>query len=103
VNILMVRSKIKEENVADAQAATERVFQAIEQAQPTGVRYAAGWLSDGVTLVALLEVENSENPRSDNPLLALPAYAELRDDLMQWYAEPSAVEHMTAIGSYRLF
>ena len=103
MNVLMVRSKIKEENVADAQAATERVFQAIEQAQPAGVRYAAAWLSDGVTLVALLAVENSADPRRDNPLLALPAYADLRENLNQWYAEPSAVETMTVIGSYRLF
>lgn len=103
MNVLMVRSKIKEENVADAQAATENVFQAIEQAQPAGVRYAAAWLSDGVTLLALLEVENSEDPRRDNPLLALPAYAQLRENLKQWYAEPSAVEEMTVIGSYRLF
>jgi hypothetical protein len=103
MNVLMVRSKIKEENVADAQAATQKVFQAIEQAQPAGVRYAAGWLSDGVTIVALLEVENSDDPRHDNPLLALPAYAELRESLTQWYAEPSAVEQMTLAGSYRLF
>ncbi|MGH3296356.1 MAG: hypothetical protein ACRDP7_31625 [Trebonia sp.] len=103
MKLLMVRSKIKEENVADAQAATERVFQAIEQAQPAGVRYAAAWLSDGVTLLALLEVENSEDPRRDNPLVALPAYAKLREDLNQWYAEPAAVEQMTVIGSYRLF
>jgi hypothetical protein len=103
MNVLMVHSKIKEENVADAQAATERAFHAIEQAQPAGVRYAAAWLSDGVTLVALLEVENSEDPRRDNPLLALSAYAELRESLKPWYAEPSAVETMTLIGSYRLF
>jgi hypothetical protein len=103
VNVLMVRSKVKEENVADVQAALEKVFQAIEQAQPAGVRYAATRLSDGVTFVALLEVENSEDPRRDNPLLALPAYAELRENLKQWYAEPSAVEHMTVVGSYRLF
>jgi hypothetical protein len=99
----MVRSKVKEENVAEAQAATEKVFQALEQAQPAGVRYAVSVLSDGVTLVALLEVENSEDPRRDNPLLALPAYAELRENLNQWYAEPPTVEQMTVMGSYRVF
>jgi hypothetical protein len=99
----MVRSKVKEENVAEARAATEKVFQALGQAQPAGVRYAVSVLSDGVTLVALLEVENSEDPRRDNPLLALPAYAELRENLNQWYAEPPAVEQMTVMGSYRVF
>jgi hypothetical protein len=103
MNVLMVRSTIKRENVADAQAATERVFEAIGRAQPAGVRYAAAWLGDGVTMVALLEVEDSDDPRHDNPLLGLPAYAELRESLNQWYAEPSAVEQMTLVGSYRLF
>ena len=34
--VLMVRSKIKPENAADAEAAINRVFSAIEQAQPAG-------------------------------------------------------------------
>lgn len=102
MNVLMVRSKIKRENVADAQAATEEVFQAIEKARPEGVRYAAAWLPDGVTIVALLQVDNSDDPRRDNPLLALPAYAKLRDKLQHWYDGPSAVEQMTLVGTYRL-
>ena len=100
MKVLMVRSKVKEENVADAQAATEKVFQALEQAQPAGVRYAVSRLSDGVTLVALLELgKDGEHPMN---ALALPAYDELRENLKQWYAEPPAVEQMTVIGSYRL-
>jgi thioredoxin-like negative regulator of GroEL len=47
MNVLMVRAKIKEENVADARAAIEKVIQALEQAQPAGVRYASCLLSDG--------------------------------------------------------
>ena len=54
MNVLMVRAKIKEEDVADAQAAIEKVIQALEQAQPAGVRYASCLLSDGV--MAFLEV-----------------------------------------------
>ena len=56
MNVMMVRAKIKEENVADAQAATEKVIQALEQAQPD-VHYGVTRLSDGVTLVAFLEIE----------------------------------------------
>ena len=59
MNVMMVRAKIKEENVAEAQAATGMVLQALEQAQ-LNVRYAASTLSDGVTLVAFLQLE----PRS---------------------------------------
>lgn len=98
MNVMMVRAKIKEQNVADAQAATEKVFQALEKAQPD-VRYAAARLSDGVTLLAFLELE----PGQEHPLRTFPAYAELLEGLKQWYAEPPTVEHMTVIGSYRLF
>lgn len=98
MNLMMVRAKIKEENVADALAATEKVIQALEQAQPD-VRYAAARLSDGVTLLAFLERE----PGQEHPLRAFPAYVKLVGSLKQWYAEPPTVENMTVIGSYRLF
>ena len=98
MNVMMVRAKIKEENIAEAQAATEKVIQAIEQAQ-LDVRYAASTLSDGVTLLAFLQLE----PGQEHPLRTFPAYLELIENLKGWYAEPPAVEHMTVIGSYRLF
>ena len=103
MNVLMIRSKFNEEHVADAQAAIEKVVQELEQSQLAGVRYASTRLSDGVTLIALLEVENSENPALDNPLRALPAYADLLENLKEWQAGPPTVEQMTVIGSYRLF
>jgi hypothetical protein len=98
MNVMMVRAKIKEENVADAQAATDKVIHALEEARRADVRYAVAKLSDGVTLLAFLELE----PGQEHPLRTLPAYAEMLENLRQWYAEPPTVEHMTVIGSYRL-
>jgi hypothetical protein len=51
MNVMMIRAKIKEENVADTQAATENVIQALERAHPD-VHYAVTRLSDGVTVLA---------------------------------------------------
>jgi hypothetical protein len=99
MNVLMVRAKIKEENVADARAATETVIRALEQAGPADVRYAVTVLGDGLTLVALLELA----PDGGHPLAGFPAYAELVENLKGWYAEPPTVERMTVIGSYQLF
>src|SRR5690348_4924753 len=99
MNLMMVRAKIKEENVADAQAATDKVIQALEEARPAEVRYAVSRLSDGVTLLAFLEME----PGQEHPLRTLPEYAEMLEGLKEWYAEPPTVEHMTVIGSYQLF
>ncbi len=103
MTVITVTSKVKEENAADAEAALDKFFQAIEQAQPAGVRYAVTKLSDGVTFIAFLEVENSADPLNDNPLRALPAHAELLENLKQWSAEPGAIDRMTVVGSYRLF
>ena len=99
MNVLMVRAKVKEENVADARAAVEKVIQALEQAQPKGVQYASCLLSDGVTFVALLELEDD----GGHPLRGFPAYAEMVENLKQWYDGPPAVEQMTVSGSYGLF
>ena len=98
MNVMIVRAKIKEDNIADAQAATDKVIQALEEARPADVRYAVSRLSDGVTLVAFLEME----PGQEHPLRTLPAYAEMLENLKEWYAEPPTVEHMTVIGSYQL-
>ncbi len=97
MNVLMVRAKLKEEKVADAQAATEKVIQALKQAGPADIRYTV--LSDGPTFVALLVL----NPDGSHPLATLPAYTELVENLKDWYAEPPVVERVTVLGSYQLF
>jgi hypothetical protein len=99
MNVLMVRAKIKEENVEDAKAAVDRVVQALEQEQPAGVRYASCLLGDGVTFVALVELEQD----GSHPLREFPAYLEMVEALKQWYDGPPAVERMTVTGSYGLF
>jgi hypothetical protein len=100
MGVLMVRSKVKPESVAAVEAAVEKVFSAIEQAQPGGVRYASCKLGDGVTFVALLELEE---PGDGNPLLALPAFREFQEGLRDHIAEPPAQEQLQVVGSYRLF
>ena len=98
MNVLMIRAKVKEENVADTEAATKKIIQALERAQPD-VHYGVTRLSDGVTVVAFLEME----PGQEHPLLGFPEYQELLENLKGWYAEPPTVENMTVIGSYQLF
>jgi hypothetical protein len=99
MNLLMVRARLKEEKVAEARAATEKVIRELGQEGPAEIRYAAGVLNDGVTFVALLEME----PGGEHPLRSFPAYTELVEKLKDWYAEPPAVGNMTVIGSYQLF
>jgi len=57
MSVLIVRSAVKADAVDDVDAAIAQMFAAIEQAQPSGVRYASCKLSDGVTYLALLELD----------------------------------------------
>src|SRR4029453_5422917 len=97
--VLMVRSKIKPEKPQTPRRRSTRVFSAIEQAQPAGVRYASSRLADGVSFVGLLEREDG----ADTPLAALATFVEFQENLKQWMAEPPTVEQLTVVGSYRLF
>jgi len=99
MNVLTVRAKVKEEHVADAEAAVKRMFAAIEREQLEGIRYASVKLADGVTFLALLELEDGV----DNPLPGLPEAQEFYASLPEWYAEPPEVGPGTVVGSYRFF
>jgi hypothetical protein len=57
-----VRSRVKTEGVSEVEAALEKAFSAIADAQPEGVRYASNKAGDGATFVAL-GLETEEEPR----------------------------------------
>jgi len=95
----MVRSKVKAANVAEVEAAAKRVFAALQQKRPTGIRYTSCRLSDGVTYVAMLALDDGV----DNPLPTLPEFREFQEDLKNWLAEPPIVEQLTVVGSYQFF
>jgi len=99
MSVLIVRSAVKADAVDDVDAAIAQMFAAIEQAQPSGVRYASCKLSDGVTYLALLELDEGV----DNPLPALPEFRDFQDKLKTWTAGPPTPDQATVIGSYRLF
>ena len=99
MSVLTVRAKLKEEHVTDAEAAVKRMFAAIERERLEGIRYASVKLEDGVTFVAMLEIEDGVG----NPLPGLPEAREFYEHLPGWYAEPPDVVPGTVVGSYRLF
>ena len=99
MNVTTVRAKLKQEHVAEAVAAVKRMFAAIEREQVEGIRYASVRLEDGVTFLAVLELEDGV----ENPLFGLPEAKEFYDSLPGWYVEPPEVGPGTVIGSYRLF
>jgi hypothetical protein len=99
MSVLTVRAKLKEEHITEAVAAVKRMFAAIEREGLEGIRYASVKLEDGVTFLAMLEIEDGV----ENPLAGLPEAQEFYGRLPGWYAEPPDVIPGTVIGSYRLF
>jgi hypothetical protein len=99
MSVLMAQAKIKPEGVADVQAATKKMFAAINAADPEGIRYASVLLPDGETFVALLQVDDGV----ENPIPGLPEFRELQERVEGSLAEPTGVQPLTVIGSYRLF
>ena len=99
MNVLAVRATMKEEHVAEAEAAVRRMFAAIQREGLEGIRYASVKLEDGVTFLAMLEIEDGV----ENPLTGLPEAQEFYAKLPGWYAETPEVGPGTVIGSYRLF
>jgi len=99
MSVLLIRAKVQEDKVAEAEAATKKMFAAVTQAQPEGIRYASLKLGDGVTFVAIVEVAEG----IENPLPGLPEYREFQENLEHWRPEPPTIEPAEVVGSYRLF
>lgn len=99
MSVQMAQVKIKTESVPDVQAATERMFAAINEAQPEGIRYASLLLADSQTLIALVQVDDGV----ENPIPGFPEFRELQELVESWRATPPTVQALTVIGSYRLF
>ena len=99
MNIVIAQARIKPDRVPQLEAAAERMFAAIEAAQPAGIRYAWLLLGDGETFAAVVQVDEG----AVNRIPELPEYQELQKGLADSLAGPTERRELTVIGSYRLF
>lgn len=99
MNVMMVRAKVKPESAGDAEAATKKMFSALNEARPKGVQYASCKLADGLTFVALVAVDDPSN----SPLPGIPEWVAFQESLEDWRDGPPSIEQLTVVGSYGLF
>ena len=99
MTVHMVEAKIKPESVAGVHAGAEKMFAAIDAAQPEGIRYASCLLPDGETFLAFLQLADGV----ENPLPGFPEFQEFLERVEASRAEPANVQPLTVVGSYRLF
>jgi hypothetical protein len=99
MSVHMVESRIQAERVSDVQASAKKMFAALKEAGPDGVRYGSCLLPDGETFIALVQVDEG----LENPVPALPEFQEFVEVVEASRAEPPTIQPLTVVGSYRLF
>lgn len=94
----VARAIVKPGHAADVEAAVTKVFAALGELQPDGLRYASLRVADDSFLI-LLEVADG----TENPLPSIPAFQEFQAGLRDWLSGPATIETASVVGNYRVF
>jgi hypothetical protein len=92
---VMVRYKVKPEQVARNEELVRAVYAELHQAEPGGLRYATFKLPDGVTFVHLADT-NGEG----TPLTGLAAFKAFQAELRERCDEPPVLSELSEVGSF---
>jgi hypothetical protein len=99
MSVMMVRQKVKDGSVEEAEAAARELFATLNRLRPEGLRYASTRVVDGSTFVALVELADGiEDPRP-----AIPEYLRFLEQLKGWVDGPLVIERLDVVASYNLF
>jgi quinol monooxygenase YgiN len=93
---VMVRYKVKPEQVARNEELVRAVYEELHRVEPGGLRYATFKLPDGVTFVHLADTADGE----DNPLTGLAAFKAFSAGVRERCDEPPVVSELSEVGSY---
>jgi hypothetical protein len=85
------RPEAAEENVGLVKA----VYAALAKASPPDLEYTTYRLEDGVTFIHVAQL-----PDTENPLAALPAFAEFQREIAERCVEQPMPTGATVVGSY---
>jgi hypothetical protein len=99
MSVTMVRQKVKDGSVQDAEAAVHDLFATLERVRPDGLRYASTRVADTSTFVILLDLAEG----SDDPRATVPEFQRFQERLRDWVEGPPVIEQLEVVGSYDLF
>lgn len=97
---VIVRYKVKRDQVAENERLVRAVYDELHQTRPEGLRYATFQLEDGQSFVHLASTETESG---QNPLSEVEAFKRFQEDIADRCEEPPLVTGLREIGSYRLF
>jgi len=68
MSVVLVRQKVKDGSVHEAEAAARELFATLDRVRPQGLRYASTRVVDSSTFVILTELaEGTQDPRRRSP------------------------------------
>src|SRR5215216_1910401 len=97
---VMVRYKVKPEQVERNEALVRDVYEELRRTAPAGLHYATFVMEDGVSFVHVASVE-SEDGR--NPLQDVAAFRAFQEGIGGRCDEPPAAMKAREVGSYRFW
>ena len=99
MSVMLVRQKVKDGSVEEAEAAARELFATLDRVRPEGLRFASTRVVDSSTFVILTELaEGIEDPRT-----AFPEFLGFLEQLKDLVDGPPVIEHLDVVGSYNLF
>jgi hypothetical protein len=99
MSVTMVRQKVKDGRLEEAEAAVRDWFVALDRERPKGLRYASTRVVDSSMFVILTELDDG----SEDPRQAIPEFQRFLEQLKGVVEGPPVIEHLDVVGSYNLF
>lgn len=98
MKVIMVRYKVKSDAVAENEKALKKVFVAIEEDSPRGVRYTSCKQADGVSFVAMVQLDDGAVPLTEKEY-----FKEFQVGLMSRLDGQPVQEELQVVGAYNFF
>jgi hypothetical protein len=92
---VMVRYKVKPEQVGRNEELVRAVYEELHHSAPGGFRYATFKLPDGVTFVHL-----ADHDGTGSPLTGLDAFKAFQAGIWERCDEPPALSELSEVGSF---
>jgi hypothetical protein len=95
MKFVMVRYQVRPDRAEENETLIRAVFEELDRSRPTGLRYAAFVLEDGVSFVHVASTEDGRNP-----LLDTEAFGRFQANICDRCEVPPAATPLRAVGSY---
>jgi hypothetical protein len=98
MSVSLLRQKVKDESVEDAEMATRDFFATLDRVRPEGIHYASTRVTDSSTFVILFLLDDG----TEDPRPGIPEYGRFLERLKGWLDGPPVIEQLDVVGSYNL-